>query len=93
MTAAFAAGSVQFFDGATPLGTQTVSGPTLSGGTAVLMTTLAVGSHTLSAVFTPTTNHLSSTSSIVPYTVNPIQTVTSLSVGPPSPTTAGTQET
>jgi YVTN family beta-propeller protein len=60
-------GTVQFMDGATPLG----SPVTVTGGTATLMTTLGAGSHSLSAVFTPQPGEpfLASTSSSVPYLV------------------------
>jgi len=76
------AGSVQFFSGATSLGTATSTG-----GTAALtnVTSLPVGSDSLTAVFTPTSNaYASSTSPTVPFTVDPSgeSTATALSVNP-----------
>jgi hypothetical protein len=62
------AGTVQFLDGSTPLGAPVA----VSGGTASLITTLAFGPHSLSAMFTPLdpTSIAGSTSPPVPYTVN-----------------------
>jgi hypothetical protein len=65
LTPGTATGSVEFFDGATSLGTSLVSG-----GQAVLMPgALSVGAHTLHAVYTPTGIYLGSTSPDVPHTV------------------------
>jgi hypothetical protein len=63
-----AAGTVQFSDGATALGSPVA----VSGGTATLNTsTLSVGSHSFTATFTPsnTTAYLGSASAAVPYSV------------------------
>ncbi len=62
-----AAGTVQFLDGTTSVGTGTVSG-----GKATATTTLADGSHSLTAKFTPTdaTKQGASTSPAVSYTVS-----------------------
>ena len=91
VTPASAVGSVQFLDGVTPLG----SPVTVTGGSASLSTTLASGTHSLSAVFTPTNPaaFTASTSNTVPYLVNPAITHTTLSVTPASPAVAGTGET
>jgi hypothetical protein len=62
-------GSVQFLDGATPLGAPV----TLTGGTASLTTTLPQGTHSLSAVFTAIDPiaFTGSTSAVVSYSVVP----------------------
>ena len=76
-----ATGTVQFFDGATPIGGSVA----VSGGTAHTTTTLATGSHTLSAVFTSSAPSVvaGSTSANVPYTVAALDvTSTTLSVNP-----------
>jgi hypothetical protein len=65
-----AAGTVQFIDGTTPLG-----GPVpVFAGFALTVTTLPKGTHSLTAVFTPTdpAAFAQSTSSPVPLTVNPL---------------------
>jgi len=89
-----AAGTVQFKDGSSNLG----SPITVSGGVGTTSTTgLAVGSHSLTAVFTPTSNtYTGSTSNTVAYTVNPAPatpTTTSLAVTPASPVDFGTTVT
>jgi predicted extracellular nuclease len=64
-------GTVQFFDGATALG----AAQTLSGGTTTLnTTTLAVGTHSVTAVYSGTTGtpaYPASTSIVVTVTINP----------------------
>ena len=85
------AGSVQFFDGTTSLGTSntTVSGTT---GTATLSpSALPVGAHSLTATFTPTNNCYSpSTSSpATSVTVVPASTTTAVTSSPPSGTVTG----
>lgn len=67
VTPAGAAGSVQFRDGATVLGTSAVSGTSATLATAAL----AAGSHSLTAVFTPTApaGATPSTSAALSYTV------------------------
>lgn len=67
LTPSSAAGTVQFQDGGAALGSPVA----VSGGTAVLATALSAGSHSLSAVFTPTDSSAftSSTSSTVVYVV------------------------
>lgn len=73
-----ATGSVSFLDGATPIGTAT-----LSAGTATLATTqLGVGSHALTAVYAGDTNFNTSTSTIVTQIVNLVTTNTTLTASP-----------
>ncbi|MDF2492681.1 MAG: hypothetical protein K0Q58_1259 [Microbacterium sp.] len=74
-----AAGSVEFRDGATPIG----SAPVVSGSASLPTASLAVGAHELTAAFTPTdpTLHAASTSAAVPVAVAavpalPVPTVT-----------------
>lgn len=86
VTPASAAGTVQFKDGATNLG----SAVAVTGGTAVLKTTaLAAGTHSLTAVFAATSANTSgSTSAAVSYVVKAGQaaaTTTALSVTPAGP--------
>jgi hypothetical protein len=79
-----AAGTVQFLDGATSIG----SPVTVSGGSASTSTsTLSVGTHSLTAVFTPSNTTLfnGSTSAAVSYVVSSVPatpTTTALSVNP-----------
>jgi hypothetical protein len=72
-----AAGSVQFMDGSTPLGTPV----TVSGGTATLPApslNVANSPHTITAVFTPSnTNYSTSTSPALIYTISAVTTTTS----------------
>ena len=65
-----ATGTIQFMDGTTTLGTPVP----ISGGFALTITTLPKGTHSLSAVFTPTdpAAFAPSTSTPVPLTVNPL---------------------
>lgn len=86
-----AAGSVQFLDGTTAIGTPV----TVSAGTAAKGNAFAVGTHSLKAVFTPTdaTAFQGSQSSVASYTVNPAPatpTTTALAVTPTGPQTFGT---
>lgn len=68
LTPSTAAGRVQFTDGTTPIGASV----TVVGGSASRTITLAVGTHTLTAVFTPTdpVAFSPSTSAAVSYVVN-----------------------
>jgi Bacterial Ig-like domain (group 3) len=89
-----AAGSVKFMDGATQVGTT----QTVSAGSATVTAVLADGSHSLTAVFTPTdpTAFTASTSAAQPYTVTaagPVSTTTALATTPASPAASGTSET
>jgi hypothetical protein len=76
-----AAGTVRFNDSGTNLGTATVSG-----GTATVNPTLASGTHSLTAVFTPTDPNAftTSTSNTVPYTVNPAPVPTTTTTTTPA---------
>jgi hypothetical protein len=69
-----ATGSVTFKDGAVTLGTGTLSG----GKTTLTVASLAVGSHSITAVFAGTANLLASTSAAVAQAVNQASTTTSL---------------
>ncbi|MDT4893935.1 MAG: hypothetical protein QOE97_2970 [Pseudonocardiales bacterium] len=89
-----AAGTVQFKDGANDLGTPV----TVASGSASFPTTsLSVGSHSITGVFTPsdTAAFSGSTSAAVPYTITPAptQTSTALDISPTSPITVGTVST
>ena len=81
-----AAGTVQFLDGATPIGSPVT---VTSGAASTSTSTLSVGAHTLGAVFTPTVpaNFGGSTAPTVPFTINSVPaagTTTALSVNPTS---------
>ncbi|MGW3266600.1 Ig-like domain-containing protein, partial [Streptomyces sp. NPDC001056] len=77
-------GTVSFFDGATLIGTAP-----LSGGTATLTTSgLAVGTHSLIAVYSGSTNFGSSASPIDTQTVTKASTTTTLT-STPNPSTVG----
>jgi hypothetical protein len=86
-----AAGSVQFQDGTAPIGNPV----TVTNGTASITPTLPSGTHSLTAVFTPTnpTAFTGSTSPTVPYLVNAAITTTTLGVTPASPVDKNTAET
>lgn len=82
------AGNVQFMDGATALGSPVATG---AGGVATMSTTaLAVGTHSLTAVFTSTAGTTGSTSAATSYVINsaPVNTTTTLASSPAAPTTA-----
>ncbi|WP_206306702.1 Ig-like domain repeat protein, partial [Streptomyces malaysiense] len=81
-------GTVDFFDGATLLGTGT-----LTGGTATLTTsTLAVGTHALTAVYSGDTEFGGSTSPVDSQTVTQAATTTGLTSAP-DPSVAGEAKT
>ncbi len=61
-------GSVKFMDGTSLLGTVTLAGST-SSVASLTLTTLGAGSHSITAVYVPTTNFAASTSSAVAETV------------------------
>src|SRR6185369_15824418 len=78
------AGSVEFFDGATSLGTAPVSA-----GSAVLNTSaLAAGGHSLTAVYSGNASFSGSTSAAHSHTVNQASTATALTSAP-NPSTFG----
>jgi hypothetical protein len=71
-----ATGSVQFFDGASSLGTVPVSG----GNASLSMSTLSQGSHSITATYSGDTNYNGSTSSTLTQTINgsSVETTTTL---------------
>ena len=78
-------GTVTFLDGAATIGTGTLN----AAGTATLTTSsLAGGSHTISAVYAGDANNLTSTSAKVSETVQPIATATTVAAGS-NPAVAG----
>ncbi|HSY14348.1 MAG TPA: Ig-like domain-containing protein [Jatrophihabitantaceae bacterium] len=90
ITPSNAAGSVQFKDGGTAIGSPVA----VSSGSAQTTTSLALGAHSLTAVFSPTSSadFSASTSTATPYQVNPVPaapTTTMLAVGPSSPAAFG----
>ena len=96
-----AAGSVQFMDGTTALGSPVAVTTGASNATAASApVTLPVGSHPITAIFTPTTSTAfsGSTSSSLSYVVNAAgtgatATATTLGASPPSPIATGTATT
>jgi SH3-like domain-containing protein len=81
VTPSSATGAVIFLDGATSLGTATLG----HGSGSVAVSNLAVGSHSLTAVYRGDTNDGGSTSPGITQTVNQASTTTALSTTPPSP--------
>jgi len=72
-------GTVQFLDGATPLGTTAVNG----GGVASLATSaLAVGTHSITAVYSGDTTYAPSTSAALSQAISPAPTTTTLHSSP-----------
>jgi hypothetical protein len=84
-----ATGTVQFFDGATSLGTVP-----LSGGKATLSTSaLLVGPHSITANYNGDTNYAGSTSSVLPQTVNSLISTTTSLTSSLNPSVRGQQVT
>lgn len=85
-----APGTVQFMDGATPLGTPVA---VAAGAASYTTNALALGAHQITAVFTSSsTGFGSSTSAAASYTINPVgikATTTSLAVSPSGSSPAG----
>jgi hypothetical protein len=81
-----ATGSVQFFDGATSLGSVGLSG----GGAALMTSTLSAGSHTITAVYSGDSTYATSTSAALTQVVTGVvvSTMTALSSSP-NPSTFG----
>jgi hypothetical protein len=73
-----ATGSIEFFDGATSLGTAPLSG----GSAAINTSSLAVGPHSLTAVYGGGVAYAGSTSAAHGHTVNPATTSTALTSSP-----------
>jgi O-glycosyl hydrolase len=80
-----ATGTVTFFDGATSLGTGVLNG---SGVATLSVSTLAVGSHSITASYAGVTGFTASTSPAVPLVISAITTTTTLTVSP-NPASAG----
>lgn len=74
-SAAIPAGSVEFFDGSTSIGSESVDP---SGVAAMVTSSLAAGTYALRADFTPATGFVASSSPITGYTVSPATTATGL---------------
>lgn len=72
---ASATGTVQFLDGATVLGTSPLSG----GSASMVISTLAVGTHSITAVYSGDANNAASTSSVLSQVVNKTGTATTIS--------------
>ena len=79
-------GTVTFKDGASPIGTGTLNG---SGQATLTTTTLAVGPHSITAVYGADTNFTGSTSSTLSQTVNQASTTTAITAHTPSPSVVG----
>src|SRR5437667_7486669 len=77
-------GTVTFRDGATVLATAAL----VNGSASLVTSTLAVGSHSLTAAYSGGGNFLASTSAIVIHTVNPSSTTTTLTSTPNTSTPA-----
>jgi hypothetical protein len=84
VTPSAATGTIQFLDGSASLGTVTISG----GSAALSLTTLTVGSHSITAVYSGDTNDATSTSAVLPQTVNKIVSIMALAASP-NPSTSG----
>ncbi|KUN75600.1 hypothetical protein AQJ66_35610 [Streptomyces bungoensis] len=81
-------GTVSFFDGATPLG----SAPLVGGVATLSVSTLGVGSHSLTATYSGSASYNSSTSPVDPQTVNKANTTTTLT-SVPDPSVFGQAKT
>jgi hypothetical protein len=81
-------GTVQFFDGVTPLGTAAVSG----GNASLTIAALTIGPHTITASYGGNANFTGSTSSALTQTVNGVSTATALTASP-DPSVFGQQVT
>ena len=79
-----ATGTIQFLDGSTSLGTATVA----SGSATLSLTTLAVGTHSITSVYSGDANDATSTSAIVSQTVNKVASGVALTTSP-NPSTSG----
>ena len=79
-------GTVDFKDGATLLGTQTLDG---TGAASMTVSTLSAGSHSLTAVYSGDATYASSTSAVAPQTVNPASTTTAMTAVPATSSTFG----
>lgn len=75
-------GSVEFFDGATSLGSVSLSGTQAS----LSLSTLGVGGHSITATYSGDTDNASSTSPVVSHTVGQIATTLTLAASAPTST-------
>ncbi|HEX3873381.1 MAG TPA: Ig-like domain repeat protein [Solirubrobacteraceae bacterium] len=83
-------GSVEFFDGATPIAGCSAQALSGSGHTATCVTGgLSVGNHMLAAAYSGDGNYLGSPSALAPYTVNKAMTSTTLTASPAGSSTFG----
>jgi sugar lactone lactonase YvrE len=80
---AAATGTVKFFDGAQQIGTGTLVGST--GQTTFTSSTLAVGSHSITAAYRGDSTYGSSTSAAIAQVVNQAQTATAVAAPVPNP--------
>jgi hypothetical protein len=88
LSQADATGTVTFYDGADPIGTEPVNG-----GVATLsIATLAVGTHSITASYSGDGGHLPTTSNKIDQVVNSIPTTTTLT-GDPNPSMCGQKVT
>jgi hypothetical protein len=78
VTPSAATGSVEFFDGATSLGTSPLS----SGSAALATASLALGSHSITAVYSGDLTYPTSTSPVHSHTVNSASTSTAVTTSP-----------
>lgn len=86
-------GTVTFYDGTTKLGTDPlVTTGTTAAAATLSISTLAVGTHSITAVYNNDANDVTSTSPIYSQVVNDASTATAL-IAAPNPATAGTQVT
>jgi N-acetylneuraminic acid mutarotase len=77
-------GTVQFLDGTTSLGTATIAG----GSASLAISSLAVGAHSITAVYSGDANHTTSTSTALAQTVNKVASSVALASSL-NPSTAG----
>ena len=75
---ATATGTVQFLDGATPLGAATISG----GSAALSLATLSVGAHSITAVYSGDANIPGGTSSVLTQTIAKVVTTVVMTASP-----------
>ncbi len=82
---ASASGTVAFLDGSTPIG----SAPVVNGVAALALSTLAPGSHALTAAYSGDSNDAAGTSPVLTQTVSPMATSTTTLTSSPNPSAFG----
>src|SRR3989441_5164964 len=82
----FPSGTVTFYDGATALGTGSLNS---SGQATLIISSLAAGSHSITASYAGNSNFAGSTSAALTETVNKASTTTAISTQSPNPSVAG----